>query len=347
MALAAACGGEDAGTSNGGSGTNTTTTGGTGTTMSTGMTTTTGGTGTGTSTSTGTSCTPVTCEASACGQQNDGCGGTIDCGACACDKGVPQATNCGNCGLGRPSCDAGVTTKEFSACEFSIPALSDLDNASECDRIVYVDGSSGAGQGTLADPYGTLANALSELKMGGAAVVIVAGGTSYDEPLIVQNAVSVTGGYVRRADGSWSLDRAVRPVFKPTTTVPMVGRAGLVARGVNEDTEVAHVEVIAPDASSGQADANSYGAYVRQSRNLVFTSVSVRAGKGGGGLDGQPGQNGASGPAGEEGLPKLLVTEDAKGRGGVNAQCTGANGGDGRKRREDVCQNYRQKPRGW
>ena len=112
-------------TNNQTSGTPGTTNNGTGTTNN-------GTTGTNNGTPGTTNNETVVCEPSiaaeacvdTCGELDDGCGETIDCGVCPCVDGIPNSYVCGACDLGAFSCSAAETG--FGACDMPIPGIDEL-----------------------------------------------------------------------------------------------------------------------------------------------------------------------------------------------------------------------------
>jgi hypothetical protein len=73
----------------------------------------------------GACCTPATCQAGECGSKPNGCGGTLNCGACSCTPATCQAGECGtrsngcggtlNCGA-CPSCGDATCQEHCSVC---------------------------------------------------------------------------------------------------------------------------------------------------------------------------------------------------------------------------------------
>ena len=234
-----------------------------------------------------------------------------------------SATKCGTCGLGRLDCSAG----EDGVCE-EPEALSALspDNCSE--EVLFVDLSYNAGDsdGSSNKPFSSYEeasnNALETTKL-----IIVAPGF-YEEPLVVKEGVSVTGGYTRNDDG-WDVDKTKRPSFEPKLSTSDV--FGLRVEDATKNTVVSYVRVLTKDASE---NSNNYGAYVKSSPGLHMIGVDVVAGKAGSGSNGVDGSDGESGTEGVSiflscisvvGVIPLILPSG----GGNNQSCPQSNGGKG------------------
>ena len=131
-------------------------------------------------------CEPLEqCPADTCGMVEDTCGGTLDCGACACEDGTLTLTEdaCGPCGLGRLTCDAGQTGAATCSIEGDLYGLSAALSEEECaSTLLYVDhAASGPQTGEPASPFATYAQAQAEATEG--QVIVLARGGPYEEVL--------------------------------------------------------------------------------------------------------------------------------------------------------------------
>ena len=260
-----------------------------------------------------------------CGEVSDGCGGSVQCGPCACEGGVPKQPVCGPCGLGKAVCDEaqGVT------CVYpgNVPV-----ETFTCDQIVYVDPKEPMGSGTKEMPFNSYAFALQRFASGEEGVIILSEGI-LNEPLVVADGVHVMAGYQNDSTG-WVQDEQARVTFKPTASAAMdEDTFGMIATDLTRPTIVHGVEIEAPDAP---LERSSYGAYVKDATFLTLDHVSIKAGRGGAGRPGQDGADGADGGSG--GAPECVVdipryqTDIPYPQGGVagrNMACPMADGGHG------------------
>lgn len=235
------------------------------------------------------SCEPVAaCSQDQCGVIDDGCGGTVDCGSCACEGGLPVEVTCGPCQLGRTTCESDDT----GGCDLpSIPGLDTLD----CDAdIVYLDPTfDNTPDGSRDAPYVSFDEAFDALESSDASVMVVIGEPvfEFDEPLVITSGKSIVGGY--NADG-------VRAVMRrPTLSFSAAENgdtAGIVARDITEETLLGGLVVTTEDATA--TGTNNVGVLVSNGGAIRFSSVEVTAGRGG---DGEDGVDGTPGEAGVDG----------------------------------------------
>ncbi len=269
------------------------------------------------------------CEPDECGEVDDGCGGTLDCGECPCQDGQPQSETCGDCDLGILHCDDGETG--MGNCEEK-PEIPGYDG--NCDELVFVSHAEGSpqGVGTSDDPVDTIDDALHIAHTDEAVALIVGGSETYDDPVVIEQQLSVIGGYddhfVRDTDeiatilGGQSVDGLEDGDI-----------VGLSSQGVSEEHRVSHLEVETIDVF--EDGANNYGVYVYLSSGLVLEEVEVAAGRGGDGADGEDGANGEDGEDGGDGsTPSGISNDPSAGDGGENPGCSdeytqGADGGLG------------------
>lgn len=274
-------------------------------------------------------CVPKTsCDPDACGAQEDGCGGGLDCGACACVEGEPVEPSCGVCDLGMTRCEEDVTSKSAVSCDY--PGGEEaLGMVKSCASIRYVNLDAPAGgDGTRAKPFKTYAEALATFRSEEEGVILLTTGF-YQEPLIVRSGIHVVGGF-QAGDERWVEDP--RPQRQTVFNAPVVQGGptiGMIAHDVSELTLVYKVLAQALDTAPGQS---SYGAHLQNSPGLVVDSSRITAGRAGDGADGVDGVDGADGGDGQP--PTCMLVDVGQrasfgGSGGVNLSCPEANGGKG------------------
>lgn len=280
-------------------------------------------------------CIPQTeCPASKCGQIDDGCGGTLDCGECGCVDGQPQQTSCGDCGLGILSCEDGETGS--GVCD--APEIPGFDGA--CDELVFVSQREGSdtGLGTKDDPVNTLEAGLSVARSSNAAGVILGGGSGveYEGPVLIEERTSIIGGY----DDELVRDVEKEPVITSDTAPEGFEDGdvvGVAVRGVSQSVILSNFDVETGDVEA--YGRNNYGMYVKGSPGLSVENVEVVAGRGGDGRDGENGAQGARGDDGADAMEEIEFSWDGEedvsqsdfqeGFGGENSECPDAAGGDG------------------
>ena len=281
-------------------------------------------------------CTALTeCPMNTCGQVEDGCGGVLDCGECACVDGTPTQPTCGACNLGVSRCDE---NGELS-CEMPpLPegAAEGLDCAED---VLYVDAANQAGieQGTLQNPYARLSDALAEAETRAAkSEHIVIALTRNDthtipvgpEPLkisyfVLPEGVSLIGGF----DSAFTYDPERRSRIESSSPT------GGMLRGLTKSFLLSGIELEA--ASPQRPGITSYGLIVRDvSAAALVRNVVVRAANGTDGEAGMDGQNGERGEIGGSAASPVLEqgVPVAAGQGALapNA-CPNSSGADGGK----------------
>lgn len=282
---------------------------------------------------------PKTCAdlGGLCGSHDDGCGGTIDCGQCLCENGQPTQPTCDVCGLIELQCDG-----DQSSCKGA--SVEELDGVSESDcakSILYVDASYGpGGNGTKTQPYDTVVKALDDAKIQTEIkAIVIAGSATYEGTLVLKSGVSILGGY---SSNNWLPNPQERPTIQGSLVAGQ-DVFGIKAQDIEKPTLLRNLKVTTPDAPEAK---DNYGLYIIRSSKLALYRVSVDAGKGG---------QGKGGDVGEAGFPttpnSLELTGKFGGDGegvwnetrrqqivsnglplsneGINSMCSGANGGRG------------------
>lgn len=276
-------------------------------------------------------CEPlVECPADTCGMLDDGCGGVLDCGVCLCEGGQPTSLGCGVCGLGTQTCGAGEG--DPNVCQEG--ALEDLD-AAVCSKLLYVVAGANAqnADGTRDRPFASLSAALAkanrELDQG--AILMSSGSFTEPEPLEIVEGIAVFGS---RDASTWRLT-------EDATTIRIAPgeerTVGVIASNVTQTTTIGDLEFVTDLATTG----NNYGVVAKASPGLRLVGVSIRVGgapDGERGSDGIDGANGLDGTDAGSAIWGQLEVDQAldrayngafPGKGGENASCPDANGGDG------------------
>jgi hypothetical protein len=211
-----------------------------------------------------------------------------------------------------------------------------------CAGVVFVEPTTGddTNDGSQSAPFKSYAKALESFA-GEASGVIVLGRGTYRERLVVQDGVSVSGGFTRTPGGEWIQDANAIPTFEPMNDDASAGVFGMVARDVFSETYVHGVEIMGTDAPN---EMSSYEAYLVDSSGVVLSSITVHAGRGGDGIAGQDGEDGLDGVPGDApectyiAGPNVFAPFNHQeavargGSGGVRSECIqagGGNGGDG------------------
>src|SRR5690554_2826936 len=243
-------------------------------------------------------CIPQTCPEGEVGEFEDGCGATIECAPC--QDGTVQLPSCGTCGLGQRICTPGETGE--GSCNFELGDVIAGFDAELCEELlVFVDTKTGDDtnhDGSRAQPFKTYARA-SAVGYTPAIIILGTGPTSahhFDEPLIVQDGISVIGGFSAPKGFLWTGEPSVFSVpASPENDV-----FGLKASGINaQSTHLAHLRIATAAAPVGH---NNYGAYIFDSHTLFLESLTVQSGKAGDGADGQAGEPGSMGEHGQSAL---------------------------------------------
>ena len=281
-------------------------------------------------------CLQMTCQTEQCGQVSDGCGGMLDCGTCECDQGMALgAQPCGPCGLGRPTCEEGQTSKETGCLAVSHARLEEIAAEQTCEtRVVYVDGAATSlGDGSASAPYQTLSEAMSKAEAGDL-IAVAKAEVAESEPVVVKEGVHVLGGLSSDEQGWRYTEPGMTPVLS-TSLVPNLGRVGIVAEDINTPTTIEGLDVSTSDleASAGTQLSN-FGWVVTASNGLSLKRVNVKSGlatKGLDGTEGAPGQPGQDGLSSNHSvyIPRESprVNRPAKAMGGASA--CGSSGGEG------------------
>lgn len=276
-------------------------------------------------------CTPRTeCDVDECGTVDDGCGGTLECGACGCEDGEPVSDTCGSCDLGKLTCEDGETGP--GQCDQpDIPGF-----GGDCEELVFVNRGEGSpqGTGTLEDPVASLEAGVSVANTNNAVGIILAGDVEYDGPVLIDRRLSIAGGFTEE----FERNQDMVPTVVSDSSVDGLDDGdvvGLSVQGVGQNHVVEFVEFETDDVEAH--GATNYGVHVDDSPGLVLREVEARVGRGGHGVDGENGSPGTSGGEGDDAHETIGdsgelgdVQEDYQaGFGGENADCPEANGADG------------------
>jgi hypothetical protein len=248
----------------------------------------------------------------------------------ACSGNTCEEADCGICNLGYWDC----RLDELTPTCFDIPAP--LDDASQINcndnsaqsTFIYVDHVSGAdaqGAGSRAQPFASLAAAMTAAENRGAKGIIIRDGLTITDRLVVKNGISLYGGFTGAPD--WKLTPA--GVLNVNVSAP-VGQGNIVAVQAHDITDrTVLFRVRVQSANATESGASSYGIHAMNAAGLVLEQSQVRAGNG---ALGTGGTNGANGRNGSPGAPGIIGTNNDVFNGGapgVNPDCPTANGGLG------------------
>jgi hypothetical protein len=263
-------------------------------------------------------CEPKTvCDAGTCGEQPDGCGGTLDCGVCVCENSLPVKETCGECGLGRTVCSSATQGRCDQIDWNGVVNL-------ECKNIIYVAaGAPVDGAGTKEQPIGDVQAAIDKaFNLGEGSIVVIGGAETFKltKPLEIINKIHVLGGFDL---GTWTRSDA-RPElsFEGQSGANVMG---IQAHNVTARTVVANLRITV--AGNNHPGGNVYGVHAYNAGGLILDQVAVQTGFGGPGADGVDGMPGAPGGNGENGKVGRAPNEFCLGaggcnpKGGINASC--------------------------
>jgi hypothetical protein len=260
---------------------------------------------------------PVSCDSEACSScalpsgPDGGCTatdlrgcGAASCAATFCDPSpvmmgnrvvyrnqcvARSAVRCGLCELGGLQCsDAGVSCSTPVIPEVNLQRL-ECDGASPAATVIFCDPSfdGGTPTGARTAPYRSFQEALGEASRRGSRGVIIGGSPLIEQTLVVQNGVSVLGGFARAP--SFVREPSQQPVFQPVVsyldggTILDGGVFGVVATGVTTGTLLANFAVRVPaisrSAPIGISGANTIGVYLNGTQALALAQVSIEVGQ--------------------------------------------------------------------
>ncbi len=263
-------------------------------------------------------CTPRTSCEDACGRLDDGCGGTLECGACDCVNGTPTVPTCGQCGLGTASCDAqGVRSCTEPP---SIPGLDGLDAEACTSALLYVAVGSGREDGTREAPFKSIEAALAAAAQTSKVKAILIGGANEyasASGIMVREGVSLIGGW----DASWAVSADSRPIIKSSATFDNGDVFGVAARDIVRPTLLHNLIIQTTDAQ--QPGASNYALHAVNAGGLLLKHLRITAGAGGNGIDGEAGLTGMNGNPGDD-APVIACLDNPNIRywGGSNQACT-------------------------
>lgn len=175
----------------------------------------------------------------------------------------------------------------------------------ECQQAFYVKLSPSAeGDGSLAKPFGRLADAIAKAKsLGPDHVVVILGSDVYQESETIDLAegIHILGGY----DAGGVPDASQVPTLTHFASTDGA-QVAIRAQNLERKTILSGLKIQSHDAAGVGQD--SIGVLVNNAPGLVLRDVVIVSGQGGDGLDGDKGQDGASGQAGAA-LPGLEGTQ--------------------------------------
>lgn len=203
-----------------------------------------------------------------------------------------------------------------------------LDGTEATSLFVWAQSTSS--QGTRANPFRTISEAINAFNVNTHTAILVAQGT-YDEQVVLRAGVQLYGGY---ASNFARRDIVLFPTFIEAQEPAANGLRGTVnAESLGGTTTVISgftirgYDVISRPAV-GTAARNSYAVYVRDSGGLVIQNNHIVGGRGGDGTPALPGVAGVNGGAGANGVnarecntPDCTNETQAGGAPGTNPSC--------------------------
>ncbi|PKN53822.1 MAG: hypothetical protein CVU56_29835, partial [Deltaproteobacteria bacterium HGW-Deltaproteobacteria-14] len=174
------------------------------------------------------------------------------------------------------------------------------------DALFVSAGNAQVGDGTIANPYRTIGQALAAFAASGKDYILVTGG-DYEESLQLTAGVALHGGYAPdfRSRNVATFETRIlgpEPDFLGSTVVPgAVYASGITAPTVLSGFVIRGYDVGAVPTAASATGFNSYGLYVVDSdASLVVANCRIAGGIAGDGAAGAPGGNGfgAASPGG-------------------------------------------------
>ncbi|MBX5484902.1 MAG: hypothetical protein IRZ16_24030, partial [Myxococcaceae bacterium] len=218
----------------------------------------------------------------------------------------------------------------------------------DCDLVdgvaatsLFVRAGASGGNGTRAQPFGSIGAAIAAFNPATHSAILVAAG-SYFEQVVLKNGVKLYGGY--SSDFS-RRDVVAFPTLiespEPNFASGSFRRGTVNAENITSPTVFAGFTVRGYDVTfrpaPGQPGMNSYAIYVKNSTSaLTIANNHVVGGRGGDAAAGTPGKAGANGGVGANGLNSkecqsatCAGESQPGGAGGTNPSCPSANGNAG------------------
>ena len=269
-------------------------------------------------------CTPrVVCEPGVCGNQDDGCGGSIECDAeCLCEDGRPKdSETCGPCGLGAVLCDGGENGEDVCSLE-SIPGLIENPTAEECaQQLIFVDANAvDGGDGSQTSPYSTYAAAAGvdltaiDVDSGGYSgpnegKTFILSDATLKERIVVFDGAHILGGFKRIGSVWFATNQKTLIEQEPLNSeyFSVLHAAGISSKTIIKQLHVQGAANNVARTVEGDSGAGvSIGALISQSDGVEFHDVIVESGKGTDGEDGLDGADGFDGIVGLNAVPGNL-----------------------------------------
>lgn len=243
-------------------------------------------------------CFPKTRErvcADACGAQEDGCGGVVECAPCACESGAPIKPTCGPCNLGSSSCDE---QDNFSCI---LPAHPFIDTMDCTTDVVYVSNTSSipSPDGSKNAPWPSFNDALEDAAQKGAKLIVAMNTAVYEEEtLTLRSGTSIVGGY----NLEWIYQEQEKTHIFIHNSEEKNDLVGLEAHGILTPTLVSNLTI---ETNDNTGNGNNYGIQASTANQLTLDNLKVIAGDGGTGATGIPAKKeiGFRGRDGADGLP--------------------------------------------
>jgi len=327
--------------------------------------------------------TPTFRCGTACASDGD-CGGGAVCrdGACApgctsdaeCTASFGPATRCDAGACVTPTTWVDLDGEPGNGCECPAADLLTLDEPDtfgtyptagaayvdrNCDGIdgdlataLFVAASSPNGDGSLAHPYPTIAQALAAFDPAIHTQILVAEGV-YPERVVLVSGAKLYGGY---SDDFAQRDVVLFPTIlegpAPDFAAANPAHGVVYAAGITEATVLAGFEIRGYDVPPTASGGTSYTVLATgSSAALVFTNNRILGGRGGAGASGSPGIAGADGQPGADGHDAVECSDtncdndsQAGGAGGTNPSCAAARGCEGMEADGDEATQVKDNP---
>lgn len=210
-----------------------------------------------------------------------------------------RVPSCGSCGLGTASCDA--TKDRFACVDIPVPTASgggtiECDDSVAGSTFIYVDAQytgSSPSDGSRKRPFTTYAAAVAAAQARNSRGVVIGGSPTFTETLVVQNGISVYGGF----DGfDATVPFGANPTHRPKWSAPTTGLTdnrlvGARAEGITKATALYHVAITTPDLASNAngVGASNIGLLATGSTALTIVDSEITAGAAGSGVAGADG----------------------------------------------------------
>ena len=182
----------------------------------------------------------------------------------------------------------------------------------------------GAPDGSRAKPFATISAAVTAVRVGKKRIYVCAGPAAYNEQVALasaDNGLQMFGAFT--CANGWIADGNVKASVKGPAS-------GALRMDTVANARLEGFQFESADAADGQGES-SYGAFVKDSTNVVLSGVNIVVGKGGKGANGaSPPAQGNKATSGFPGLGSCASTTEALGGNGGLGTCAPINVAGGR-----------------